>query len=88
MASAGDDGAEAVDGRPVAPPGGRVRHQWTTRPDWERVNPVNTPMAKSGISSLVFPPTAISSTADRPASTQMPLAKTCRSPRSAKRWGR
>ena len=61
--------------------GGRVRHQWTTNPVWERVKPVNTPMAKRGISSLVFPPTAIRSPAERPANTQMPFTNTWRSPR-------
>ncbi len=69
-------------------PGGRVRHQWTTNPVWERVKPVNTPMANSGISSLVLPPTATNKAPERTASTQMPLEKTWRSPRKANRWGR
>src|ERR1039458_9797489 len=67
--------------------GGRVRNQWTTNPVWERVKPVNTPMAKRGISSLVFPPTAIRSPAERPANTQMPFTNTWRSPRNAKEMG-
>jgi len=26
-------------------PGSRLRHQWTTMPDWESVNDMNTPIA-------------------------------------------
>ena len=42
-------------------PGSLVRRQWTTRPAWASVKPMNTPMANSGISVLVLPPTATSS---------------------------
>ena len=39
----------------VAPPGGLVRHQWTTSPVCESVNPVNTPIANSGIKPVRVP---------------------------------
>ena len=69
-------------------PGGRSFRQCTTRPVCDSVKPMNTPMAKRGISVLVLPPTATSSAPAMTASTTMPLAKTWRSPRMLKRWGR
>ena len=36
-------------------PGGRSRRQCTTRPVWDSVKPMNTPMANSGMSVLVLP---------------------------------
>ena len=69
-------------------PGGRVLRQCTTRPVCDSVKPMNTPMANSGISVLVLPPTAIRSAPAMTASTTMPFAKVWRSPRMVKRWGR
>jgi hypothetical protein len=68
--------------------GALVRHQCTTSPLCASVKPMNTPMANSGIIVLVLPFTTTSSTPDRTASAQMPLANTCRSPRSENRCGR
>ena len=68
--------------------GGRVRRQCTTSPVWDSVNPVNTPIANSGISVWVLPPTATSSAPDKTASVQTPEANTCRSSRSENRCGR
>ncbi len=64
---------------------GRSRRQCTTRPVWESVNPVKTPMAKRGISVFVLPRTASRSTPDITESAPMPNAKVWRSPRRAKR---
>lgn len=68
--------------------GGRFRRQYTTSPDRDSVNPVNTPIANRGISAWVLPPTATSSAPDKTASVTMPGANTCRSSRSENRCGR
>ena len=68
-------------------PGGRSRRQCTTSPVWDSVKPMNTPMAKRGMSVLVLPRTAMRSAAAMSDSTTIPLEKTWRSPRSAKRCG-
>src|ERR1019366_6411233 len=67
--------------------GPRVRRQWTTRPDWAMVKPMNTPMANRGMSELVFPFTATSRAAENTASAQTPLPKTCRLSRQAEEVG-
>ena len=54
-------------------PGGRSRHQCTTRPDCDSVKPMNTPMAKRGMRVLVLPPTATRSAPAITASTTIPL---------------
>jgi hypothetical protein len=51
---------------------GRSVRQWRTSPIWLIVNPMNTPIAYSGISLLVSAPTAISSSAAATASTTIP----------------
>ena len=68
--------------------GGRVFRQCTTSPACDRVKPMKTPMAKRGISVFVLPSTATRRAPARTASTTMPFAKVCRSPRMVKRCGR
>ena len=87
--------ATAVTNAPVplitarlAQPCSRVRRQCTTRPDWERVKPMNTPIANKGIRVLVFPPTATSSAAEKMVSAQTPLPKTRRRHGIRREWGR
>jgi hypothetical protein len=65
-----------------------VRRQCTTSPACDKVKPVKTPMAYSGMSVRVLPLTATSRAPDRIARVQIPDANTCRSSRSAYRWGR
>ncbi len=49
---------------------------------------MNTPMANSGISVFVLPPTAMSKAPDIRVRATIPFVKTWRSPRSENRWGR
>ena len=70
-------------------PGGRVLRQCTTRPVCERVKPMNTPMAKRGISVLVLPPTATSSAPGQDGEHHDAVARRPGGrPRMVKRWGR
>ena len=79
--------------RPLMGPGGptpvgRVRRQWTTRPAWDSVKPMKTPMANRGIRVLVLPSTATSRSPESQARTPTPLPKTSRLSRTPNRWGR
>lgn len=69
-------------------PGPPSFFQWTTMPTCENANALNAPMAKSGMSASVTPPNRMRSNPESTARPMIPLEKTSRRPRLAKKEGR